>query len=95
MATVYPSRSGACDAIVANNSEAVPDETVSADRRYVSSKLMPMPPVDNNVRGVGQGSCGTLPVVVVYAKNQSAEVPAYGPGGTPVMAYVQREFVAF
>ena len=91
---IYASRYEACDVILANNSESVSDATVDADRVHLTEKLMSGPP-GGNVRSVGRTSCGNLPVVVVGVKHYAVKVPAHGPGGTPVLAYRQREIVAF
>ena len=91
---IYASRYEACDVILANNSESVSDATADADRVHLTEKLMSGPP-GGDVRSVGLSSCGNFNVVVVGVKHYSVKVPAYGPGGTPVLAYRQREIVAF
>ena len=91
---IYASRYEACDVILASNSESVSDATADADRVHLTEELM-SGPIDGDVRSVGLGSCGNLNVVVVGVKHYAVKVPAYGPGGTPVMAYRQREAVAF
>ena len=91
---IYASRYEACDVILASNFEAVSDATVEADRVHLAEELMSGPP-GGGVRIVGRTHCGNLPVVVVGVKHYAVKVPAYGPGGTPVMAYRQREIVAF
>ena len=95
LSKIYASRYEACDVILASNSEAVSDATVEADRVHLTEVLMLSGPIDGDVRSVGRTHCGNLPVVVVGVKHYSVKVPAYGPGGTPVLAYRQREAVAF
>ena len=92
---IYASRYEGCDDILANNSEPVSDETVDADREHLAEELLRSGPPDGDVRSVGPSHCGNLPVVIVGVKHYAVKVPAYGPGGTPVMAYRQREAVAF
>ena len=92
---IYTSRYEACDAILASNSEPVSDETVESDRVHLTEVLFRSQPLDGDVRSVGRTSCGNLPVVVVGVKHEAVKVPAHGPGGTPVLAYRQREAVAF
>lgn len=94
-ATIHASRYEGCDAILAANFEPVSDETVDADRVHLTEELMLSGPLDGDVRSVGRTSCGNLPVVIVGVKHGSVKVPAYGPGGTPVLAYRQRPAVAF
>ena len=91
---IYASRYKACDVILANNSEPVSDATADADREHLTEELRSGPP-GGDVRSVGLTHCGNLPVVVVGVKHYAVKVPAYGPGGTPVLAYRQREAVAF
>ena len=95
LSKIYASRYEACDVILASNSESVSDETADADRDHLAEELIFSEPIDGDVRSVGLSSCGNLPVVVVGVKHYAVKVPAYGPGGTPVMAYRQREAVAF
>ena len=92
---IYASRYEACDVILASNSEPVSDETADADREHLAEEWLRSGPPDGDVRSVGPSHCGNLPVVIVGVKHGSVKVPAYGPGGTPVMAYRQREAVAF
>ena len=95
LSKIYASRYEACDVILASNSESVSDATAEADRDHLAEELIFSEPIDGDVRSVGLSSCGNFNVVVVGVKHYAVKVPAYGPGGTPVLAYRQREAVAF
>jgi hypothetical protein len=90
-ATVHASRETACDDVLANPSAPVSERTADADRQQLTDVLMGR----DGIRSVGMSSCGSQPVVVVGTKNLSAQVPAQGLGGTPVIAYKQRPIYAF
>lgn len=94
-ATVHSSQSEGCSAILAADPERVSDETAEADTEWMSEKFFGDHPSDNSFRLLVRSSCGDLPVVVIGVKNSSVEVPSYGPGGTPVIAYRQPKIVAF
>ena len=93
-ATIHSGRGEACADILRVNSTPVSEETADADNRYFGEQLIGNG-ASGNVRSVGRSSCGNLLVVVVGMKISTARLPAYGPGGTPVLAYKQRPVSAF
>lgn len=91
LARVFSTRVEACADLQRRHPEPLGLKTAIADSDHLGSVLVGS---RKDVRMVGVSTCNGLHVVVIGVKERETEVPARGPRGTPVIAFIQGGFSA-
>ncbi|MDQ6525458.1 hypothetical protein RB608_17690 [Nocardioides sp. LHD-245] len=95
VASVHRDHESACQAFrAAALNRSVAPAVAAEDRAMLARSLLRDRP-EGGVRSIGLSMCGNAEVVVVGVADDAVRVPAAGPGGTPVLAYLQAGALAF
>lgn len=94
-ARVFLNEAAACRWLLEHPPSPVSQATAAADNAALGAQLMGSKDAYPGVRMVGLGKCADHWAVHIGVANTRVKVPAWGPGGTPVLARLALPFYAF